>query len=203
MAAARRIPVVGLTGVIAAGKSAALAAFDRLGAATLSTDAVVHDLLGTERVRDLLVGRWGAGIARDGVVDRELVGAIVFADPEELAWLESTLHPLVGERISEWLGGLGEEAELAVVEVPLLFETGMDRAFDATIAIVAADDVRVERAGARGASELEARAGRQLSQEEKAARATHVVSNDGDLDELEESLRRIWPALVGTRGGEP
>ncbi len=203
MAAARQIPVVGLTGAIAAGKSVALAALERLGAATLSADAVVHDLLGSERVRDLLVGRWGAEIAPGGEVDRDRVGAIVFADPDELAWLESTLHPLVGEEIADWVGGLDEGTQLAAVEVPLLFEAGIEDAFDATIAIVASNGVRVERAGARGTSELEARAGRQLSQPEKAARATHVVSNDGDLAALEQALRRIWPELVAARDEQP
>lgn len=203
MAAARQIPVIGLTGAIAAGKSAALAALERLGAATLSADAVVHDLLGTERVRDLLVGRWGAEVAPEGEVDRARVGAIVFGRQDELAWLESALHPLVSERIVEWVRGLGEGTQLAVVEVPLLFEAEMDDAFDATVAIVAPDELRAERAGARGTSELEARAGRQLPQAEKAARATYVVSNQGDLAELEASLCEIWPELVAAGGGEP
>ena len=124
-------------GSIAAGKSEALAAFGRLGAATLSADAVVHDLLGGERMRDLLVGRWGAEVAPQGAVDRGRVGAIVFERPDELAWLESTLHPLVGERIVDWRAGLDPAVPLAVVEIPLLFETGMEPAFDATVAIVA------------------------------------------------------------------
>lgn len=203
MAAARRIPLVGLTGAIAAGKSVALDALGRLGAATLSADAVVHDLLGTERVRDLLVGRWGEGVAPGGAVDRARIGAIVFGRPEELAWLESTLHPLVGERIVGWVRGLGDETQLAVVEVPLLFEADMQDAFDATIAVVAPDEARVQRAGARGTSELEARAGRQLPQAEKAERATFVVSNDGDLNDLERTLGEIWPALLAAGSGEP
>jgi dephospho-CoA kinase len=203
VAAAHQIPIVGLTGAIAAGKSTALEALARLGAATLSADAVVHDLLGTERVRDVLVGRWGGEVAPDGVLDRAKVGEIVFAHPEELDWLEATLHPLVAERIVGWRRGLEEATEVAVVEVPLLFETGMDEAFDTTIAVVAPDAVRVERAGARGTADLEARAGRQLSQNEKAARATHVVSNDGDVAALERELRRIWPELVAPGGAEP
>ena len=203
MAAAHDMPVVGLTGAIAAGKSTALETLGRLGAATLSADAVVHDLLGTERVRDVLVRRWGREVAPDGTLDRARVGEIVFAHPEELDWLEATLHPLVGERIIEWRRGLEEGTEVAVVEVPLLFETGMDEAFDATIAVVAPDDMRVERAGARGIGDLEIRAGRQLSQEEKAKRATHVVSNEGDVAALERELRRIWPELAAAGGGEP
>ena len=144
-APAHRTQVLGLTGAIAAGKSEALEALERHGAATLSADAVVHELLGTERVRDLLVDRWGADVAPDGVIDRGRVGAIVFERPEELNWLEQTLHPLVGERIVAWREQLPPDTPLAVIEVPLLFETGMESAFDATISVVA-PDARAARA---------------------------------------------------------
>jgi len=113
--------MVGLTGAIAAGKSEALAAFERLGAATISSDVVVHGLLASAEVRGRLVERWGADVAPDGELDRERVGAIVFADSAELAWLESQLHPLVAARIAEWAGSLPVACEVAVVEVPLLF----------------------------------------------------------------------------------
>ncbi len=191
-------PFIGLTGAIAAGKSEALAALDRLGAATLSADAVVHELLGTERVRELLVERWGDDVAPDGAIDRARVGAIVFADPAELGWLEHTLHPLVGERIAAWREGVGDAALAAVVEVPLLFETGLEPLFDATIAVVAGDELRAERAGARGISELEGRSVRQLSQDEKAARATHVVRNDGGVEDLEAALGSLLAKLAPT-----
>lgn len=204
MAAAREpgtVPVVGLTGAIAAGKSEALAAFERHGAATLSTDAVVHELLSTARVRDLLVGRWGDQVASDGAVDRARVGAIVFERPEELGWLESTLHPLVGERIAAWLAGLEPSTRLAVIEVPLLFETGMEAMFEATVCVVAPDPVRVERAGARGIGELEGRSERQLTQEEKAARATYVVRNDAGLDQLDRRVDELIADLTAAREG--
>jgi dephospho-CoA kinase len=187
---------VGLTGAVAAGKSEAMAAFARLGAATLSSDAVTHELLGGSGVREQLVERWGEAVLVDGQVERARVGEIVFGRPDELAWLESVLHPLVGARIAEWRQSLPAETSLAVVEVPLLFETGMERAFDATVCVVADDSVRAARAGARGTELLEGRSGRQLSQEEKAARATHVISNDGSLAELEERVAQLMPALA-------
>ena len=189
-------PFIGLTGAIAAGKSEALAALDRLGAATLSSDAVVHEL------RDLLVDRWGPSVAPDGEVDRGRVGAIVFERPEQLAWLESALHPLVGERIGAWREALPDGTPLAVVEVPLLFETGLDAYFDATIAIVADDATRAERAGERGTDGLEGRSARQLSQAEKAARATYVIRNDGTVDELEGALAELI-ATLAPRGEQP
>jgi dephospho-CoA kinase len=93
--------------------------------------------------------------------------------------------------MADWKAGLPAGTRAAVVEVPLLFETGLDDLFDATIAIVAEDETRARRAGARGTSELEARESRQLSQEEKAARATYVVANDGTLAELESALGNV------------
>lgn len=200
MSAARPIPFIGLTGAVAAGKSTALAALERLGAATISADAIVHELLDTDRVREALVERWGSAVERDGAVDRERVAAIVFERSEELDWLESTLHPLVGERIAGWRGGLSEGTPLAVVEVPLLFETGMEERFDATISVVAADETRAARAGVRGTSELERRERRQLAQTEKAARATYVVANDGAPGELEAALSRVVSAVRADRG---
>src|SRR5215213_5889499 len=141
---------VGLTGGIAAGKSEALKAFARLGAATLSSDAVVHELLESDELREKLVERWGPDVAPEGKIERAKIGEIVFADPEQLTWLESQIHPLVQRRTAEWLLSLPAETEVAVVEVPLLFEAGGDKAFDTTVAIVTADDVRRDRAAARG-----------------------------------------------------
>jgi dephospho-CoA kinase len=186
---------IGLTGGIAAGKSEALAAFARLGAATISSDAVVHELLDAEPLRGRLVERWGPEVAPEGQVDRSRVGEIVFADPEELAWLEGQIHPLVGERIGSWLAALTAGTKLAVVEVPLLFESEMGPLFDATVAIVASEEARRARAEARGHALVAERDARQLDQEEKAARADHVVVNDGSLDDLERELSALVDKL--------
>ncbi len=186
---------IGLTGGIAAGKSEALAAFERLGAATISSDAVVHELLDSERLQNRLTERWGEDVAPDGVVDRARVGEIVFAQPEELSWMESQIHPMVGERIGGWLASLPSKVEIAVVEVPLLFESGMDGVFDTTVAVVAADPVRRARAEARGHALVGEREARQLDQEEKAARAEHVIENDGSIDDLETKLSSLVAKL--------
>ncbi len=188
---------IGLTGGIAAGKSTALAAFERLGAATISSDAVVHELLDSEPLLGRLTERWGEDIAPEGRVDRNKIGGIVFADPDELGWLESQIHPLVGERIGAWLGSLPAGAEVAVVEVPLLFEGEMAPVFDTTVAVVTADDVRRARAEARGHTLVGEREARQLSQDEKAERAEHVISNDGSVEELEQRLSALVAKLRG------
>lgn len=189
-----------MTGGIGAGKSTALAALERLGGATLSTDAVVHELYEDDEVRDLVIERFGESVAPGGVVDRPAVARAAFAGPEERAWLEGILWPRVGARIAAWresLERLTSPPGVAVVEVPLLFEAGMDGAFDATIAVVADEPVRARRAGERGHEALEARGARQLSQEEKARRATYVVANDGSVEELEEKLSEVLAKLEG------
>jgi dephospho-CoA kinase len=189
---------IGLTGGIAAGKSEALAAFGRLGAATLSSDAVVHDLLEGEPLRVRLAERWGPEVAPEGApTDRGLIGGIVFADPEQLKWLESTIHPLVGAETAAWIAGLPEDTKVAVIEVPLLFEGGREKIFDTTVSIVAAEDVRRERAAARGHALVDAREARQLTQEEKAERADHVVVNDGSVEDLEAALSALLAKLSG------
>jgi dephospho-CoA kinase len=187
---------IGLTGGIAAGKSEALAALGRLGAATISSDAIVHELLDREPLLGRLVERWGPEIApADQAVDRGRVGEIVFEDPDELAWLEAQVHPLVGERIGAWVESLPAETRFAVIEVPLLFEAEMGEAFDVTIAVVSADPVRRERAAERGHALVEEREARQLVQDEKAARADHVVRNDGTLEDLERDLSTLLERL--------
>lgn len=188
---------IGLTGGIAAGKSEALAAFERLGAATISSDAVVHELLDAEPLQGRLLERWGVEIAPDGRVDRNRVGEIVFANPEELSWLEAQIHPLVGERIGEWLTSLPEGTQVAVVEVPLLFESEMSGVFQTTVAIVTSDEVRRERAEARGHRLVSEREARQLPQEEKAGLAEHVIENEGDLEDLERALSSLLGKLTG------
>ena len=188
------IPFVGLTGGMGAGKSEALAALERLGAATLSSDAVVQEILTTDEAREALVDRLGAEVAPNGTVDRAAVARAVFGDDEAREWLERYLWPRVGDRIVAWrqeLAARDPRPRAAVVEVPLLFESGMAEAFDATIAVVADDDLRAERIGVRGHEGVEEREKRQLSQDEKASRADFSVRNDGGLDELEHELSRV------------
>ncbi|HET9154393.1 MAG TPA: dephospho-CoA kinase [Solirubrobacterales bacterium] len=186
---------IGLTGGIAAGKSEALKAFARLGAATLSSDEVVHELLESQELRDRLSARWGPEVVSNGQVDRAKIGEVVFADPEQLAWLEAQIHPLVQARTAEWLLTLPEETAVAVVEVPLLFEVGGERPFDTTVSVVTSDQVRRERAAARGHALVDEREARQLTQLEKADRAEHVIENDGSLEDLERALSALLEKL--------
>jgi dephospho-CoA kinase len=142
--------------------------------------------------------RFGDDVAPTGAVDRAAIARVAFATPEDRAWLEGLLWPRVGARMIAWREGLTERDPVpraAIVEVPLLFESGMEQAFDATIAIVAPEAVRAERAGARGHAALDERSARQLTQEEKAQRATYAVENDGTVEELEAKLSSVLDKL--------
>jgi dephospho-CoA kinase len=192
------IPFIGLTGGIGSGKSTALETLERLGAAILSTDRVVHELYESDEVRDAVVERFGAGVLSGAVVDRPALARAAFATPEDRGWLEQLLWPRVGERMIAWRQGLDrlpDPPRAAVVEVPLLFESDMDEAFDATIAVISEEEIRHQRASARGHQSLDERAARQLSQQEKAQRATYVVVNDGSIRELQGKLSEILDKL--------
>jgi dephospho-CoA kinase len=189
-----RTPFIGLTGGIGAGKSEALRALSRLGAATLSTDAVTHQLLSTDEVRDLVVAKLGPEVAPNGRIDRSSVAANVFDDDEKRKWLENVLWPRVGQRVADFRESV-EDRPAAVVEVPLLFESGMESVFDKTIVVLADEEVRAGRAAARGQQLVEARAARQFTQNEKAQKADFVVRNDGTLEELEAKLSAVLERL--------
>ena len=158
----------------------------------------MHELLSGSELRRLLVERWGAEVAPAGSVDRAAVARIVFHRPEEREWLQSVLWPRVGARMAEWRTELDRHdppPRAAVVEVPLLFESGMEGVFDKTVAVVADEELRAERAGGRGHEGLEGRTSAQLSQDEKSQRADYTVRNDGTLPELEEKLSKLLDSL--------
>src|ERR687898_3299388 len=134
------VPFVGLTGGLGAGKSEALRALGDLGAATLSTDAVVHALLASEELRDALVARLGEEVAPGGRLDRSLIAERVFGDEEARAWLEGELWPRFGKRVVKWRDEVEAQdppAPAAVGEGPLLFESGIEVAVGRTNAVVA------------------------------------------------------------------
>jgi dephospho-CoA kinase len=195
------VPFVGLTGGMGAGKSTALKVLEELGAQVLSTDAVVHELYGESQVKDAVVERWGAEVAPGGVVDRAVIAAKAFAGgDQERRWLEGLLWPLVGSRMGAWLEyarALRPAPRAAVVEVPLLFEAGMESGFDATIAVIAQEDTRRARAATRGHVLAEERVSRQLPQEEKAARASFAIHNDGSEADLRRELADVLAKLSG------
>jgi len=193
--ASRKPLAVAVTGGIGAGKTEALAAFARHGAATISSDEVVHELYDEDQVRSALRERFGDSVfAADGSVDRAAVGELVFGSPDELLWLEGLLHPLVMARTEAWREELSRRPEppvLAVNEVPLLYETGSENRFDAVVAITAPRGLRAERAGER----LDEREERLIPDEEKLLRADFAYVNEGSLEELDDFVAQVVRAL--------
>lgn len=185
---AKRPLAVAITGGIAAGKSEALAAFGRHGVPTLSADAVVHDLLAyDEDVRRAVKERWGS----EAVGNRARIGEIVFRDRAELDWLERLLHPKARAIADAWLGGIDEP--LAVVEVPLLYETRGESRFDKVVVVTAAPDVREARRVA-----MPDREARLIPDEEKAKRADFVFVNDGSLEDLDAFVQNLIDTLCAS-----
>src|SRR6204780_3487546 len=185
------VPFIGLTGGIGSGKSTALAALGRLGAATLSTDRVVHELYETDEVRAAVVNRFGEQLLQDGEIDRAALARVPFATDEDRHWLEQLLWPRVGQRMIAWRAEQDQRTpppRALVVEVPLLFESGLERGYDATIAVIADEAIRQARAGARGHQALDERVARQLTQQEKSQVATFTVVKYGSGAEPEALL---------------
>ena len=189
---------VAITGGIGAGKTEALQAFARHGAATISSDDIVHELLRDDpEVRGELLERFGTGILDDaGNVDRAAISSFVFDDPEALAWLEALLHPRVVAHYLDWresLAQLPEPPAVSATEVPLLYEVGGETRFDAVVAITAPEDVRRTRAAV---SSPEQRESRLLPDEEKLERADFAYVNEGTLQQLDDFVAETMRALV-------
>jgi dephospho-CoA kinase len=184
MGSSRRPLAVAVTGGIGAGKSEALKAFARHGAATISSDEIVHDLIERDpEVRTALTERFGT-------TDRGAIGRIVFADRAELDWLERLLHPRVLERYADWYER--QNGTLAVAEIPLLYETGGEQRFDAVVVITAPEDLR----RARASVPLAGRSERLIPDEEKVRRADFAYVNDGTPEELDEWVAGVVRALA-------
>jgi dephospho-CoA kinase len=191
---------VAITGGIGAGKTEALAAFARHGAATISSDDIVHRLLREDdEVRQALLERFGERILDDaGQIDRRAIGEIVFDDREALEWLERLLHPRVVGEYLEWRAGLAELPDppaVCATEVPLLYEVGGESRFDVVVVITAPRDLRRDRARVEP-SEREARL---IPDQEKAARADFVYVNDGTREELDAFVAGVVDQLTPSR----
>jgi dephospho-CoA kinase len=188
---------VAITGGIGAGKSETLASFARHGAATVSSDEIVHRLLrADDEVRRELLDRFGDRILDEaGQVDRAAIAEIVFADREALEWLERLLHPRVAREYLAWreqLGRLPNPPAVCVTEVPLLYEVGGEERFDAVVVVTAPPEVRAERSKVPTGQ----REPRLLPDDEKAKRADFVYVNDGSLDELDAFVAGVMRQLT-------
>jgi dephospho-CoA kinase len=183
--ATRPRKVIAITGGIGAGKSEALKAFERGGAAVCSSDEIVHRLIAADpEVHQALEERFGT-------TDRARIAEVVFHDSDELAWLEGLLHPRVRHEYLAWLDGLDDGVDVAVMEIPLLYETGGETLFDAVVVVTAPEETRRARAGERVAE----RSGRLIPDDEKVRRAGYAYVNDGSLDDLEAFVAHVLEEL--------
>lgn len=195
----RKLPrpvAVAITGGIGAGKSEALYAFQKAGAATVSSDEIVHHLLRTDPdVRRAIVGELGEDVLdREGGIDRKRVGAIVFGDRAKLDFLEQLLHPLVAAEYLRWrdqLAELPDPPEVSVTEVPLLYETGGDKRFDKVIVITAPAKLREQRRRVTRDDRDE----RLLPDKEKVKRADFAYVNTGTLEDLDAWVAGVMREL--------
>jgi dephospho-CoA kinase len=188
---------VAITGGIGAGKSEALEAFRHHGAATVSSDEIVHHLLAADdTVRDALVARLGEGVlGEDGHPDRGRIAKIVFSDRDALAFLEGLLHPLVAREYLTWreqLAQLPNPPRVCVTEVPLLYEAGGESRFDKVVVITAPKQLREQRRRVLRDDRDE----RLLPDREKAKRADFVYVNTGSLEELDEWVGGVMAKLT-------
>ena len=191
---------VAITGGIGAGKSTALESFRRHGAATVSSDEIVHHLLATDpAVKRALVERFGDEIlGEDGAPDRELIAFRVFKDRDALDFLEQLLHPLVSREYMAWreqLAALPDPPAVCVTEVPLLYEVGAETRFDKVVVVTAPTKLREARRGGW----RDDRETRLLSDREKAKRSDFTYVNTGTPDELDAWVAGVMATLTAER----
>lgn len=194
---------LGLTGSIATGKSTALAAFAALGIPTISADAVVHALYEGKAVAPLR--EVFPEVIHSGQVDRAALSRWLVAHPEDLQKVESIVHPLVRERIAGFLSDAEKGgAPLAVVDIPLLFESGYDYGLDAVAVTAVGEAVQRQRALARPGmtvEKLDTILARQMPQDEKKRRADFVLDTSGTIRDTEAQVKALADRLMAGANG--
>ena len=197
---------LGLTGGIGSGKSTVSALLEERGAVVVDADRIVRELQQPgEPVFEAMVEAFGDGIvAPDGSLDRQAVADIVFADDDALKRLNAIVHPAVGQRIAERLAELAGTDEVVVLDIPLLVESGRDD-MAAVIVVDVDPELAVERlVEHRGfdADDARARIARQVSRDDRLAKADVVLDNSGDVDALRQQVDELWAKIeAGEFGG--
>ena len=198
-----RLRRVALTGGIATGKSYCLSRFALAGAPTIDADALARQAVapGTAGF-DRVVARFGTAVLRpDGTLDRPALAAIVFADADARRALEAIIHPVVYSAIERWFEGLERtgHVRIAIADIPLLFETGRERDFDAVIVAACKPSVQRARLIARDGlspSDADRRLANQLPIEGKAARADYVIDTSNTFEETDRQVQDVWTRLT-------
>lgn len=190
---------LGLTGSIATGKSTALARFASHGVPVFSADAAVHELYQGPGVA--VVETLFPGVTRNGQVDRAALSAALLKAPGRLSELEAAIHPLVRRRLAEFLAEAEVNgAKLAVVDIPLLYETGFDYGLDKVAVTFCDEAIQRRRALTRpgmSVEKLDAILARQLSQAEKKRRADYLIDTSGTIEDTYATIDAIIGSIAG------
>jgi len=194
--------VIGVTGGVGTGKSTVAKMFKALGAVVLDADAIAHQLMEPKRLAwRRIVKMFGEHLLNDDqTIDRQRLAAIVFQDPQRRRQLEAILHPQVLRHIKQHLHRLrrNRRVNVAVLDVPLLLETGADELVDVLVVVTAPPDVQRKRLLQRFGTpeDLEARIALQWELAAKAALADYVVDNTDGVDVTRTQVKRIWRQLA-------
>jgi dephospho-CoA kinase len=192
---------VALTGGIATGKSHVRAEFERLGVPTIDADTLAREAAapGSPGLA-AIVARFGPGVLNEhGALDRRALGAIAFSDPAARHDLERIIHPIVRARTDDWFAALDARQPFAIADIPLLYETGLERDFDEVVVTACSEDTQLRRVMRRDSiteQEARQRLAAQLPTAEKVRRADHVIHTDGSFEETNQQVRRVYEELV-------
>jgi dephospho-CoA kinase len=198
----RKKPIIGIIGGIASGKSTVAAEFGKLGCAVISADAIVHDLLGQEPVRDEIVRQFGRGILQpSGQIDRRRLAQIVFADAEKLCLLNKMIHPRVLARTEELIAEYNQRTHVRaiVLDMPLLVEVGWVNRCDKLIFVRCEDAQRACRARQAGLLDeqgIKIREKFQISLDKKAELADNTIDNNSDFSTLVRQIQDIFSDIA-------
>lgn len=191
---------IGLTGGIGAGKSTVSAFFAKNGAKIISSDTIAQELLDRPDIQAQLLEIFGSQVVKEGKVDRKYLSEEVFLEPDLRLKLEAVIHPEVRKRVIEEFR-ITPEGEIAINEVPLLFEVGLDSHYDLIISVISDKEKRIQRTTQRGLSRADtvARMSAQVEDDERIAKSDIVIENDGDLLELEQRVKEVWRQILASK----
>lgn len=184
---------IAITGGVASGKTSVCQFFQELGAFTVNTDSIVHELLLSDiDLEKNIVRHFGFEVLKNGKLDRRVIAEKAFEDPKLLQILEQSIHPLVLTEIKELYKEACTKKHYAsfVVEIPLLFEIGAESFFDYIITVVADEAIACKRFQKKGfqTTDYEKRMKRQLSPHQKALKSDYILQNNGSLEDLKKKV---------------
>jgi dephospho-CoA kinase len=199
--------LIGLTGGVGSGKSTVSGFLRELGARVIDADEAARAVVepGTPGFA-AVAAEFGPEFVRAGRLDRQRLAELVFNDKQALGRLNAIVHPLVREWIAARIAEAADEGlEVAVQDVPLLFENGYEPLFRSTILVYVPEPLQVERLVARGMPEADARAriANQLPIDEKRSRATYVIDNRGSRDQTRSQTEKVWTEITASRSSGP